>query len=139
MQRHQFLHRGAVASFHMEHLVEIVQPLGIGAQQMRVHPHTVPELHLLLVDRVGFHREAGIVGGLPIGQPDPQPIIEHIRRLIEHDHVVGKVHVAVIVDPLRQDGGFMDDREGDVVHGNSLLAKSAPVKLAIPCRRRPAF
>ena len=106
MQRHQLLRRDAMAALGMEHLVEVVQPLGVRAQQMRHHTHPLAHPHLALVQRVRLGGERRVAGGIAIRLADAQHVVQQVRRLIEQHDVIGQVHMAVGIDPLGQDHAF---------------------------------
>ncbi len=59
----------------MEHLVEVVHPLGVGAQQPGFDEQFVAEMDFPLVERVGFGGEAGIAGRLAVGVADIRALV----------------------------------------------------------------
>ncbi len=123
VQRHQFLRRGAFAAVDVEHLMEVVQPLGVGAQHPTAHKQFVAVLDFALVQCVRFGCEAGIAGGLSVRVTDMQRGIQGIGGEVEHHHIIGEVHVPVGVDPLRPDGLFdFGDRSA---HGAAHLVGEA--------------
>jgi MFS transporter, DHA2 family, multidrug resistance protein len=134
MQCDQLLRRNAVAVLRMKHLMEIVQPLGIRAEQMRHDAHPFAFAHLALIQRVRLRGEGRTASGIAVRLADAQHIVHQIRRLIEQDDIVGQVHVPIRIDPLGQDHAIQL-RE---FHRASLLTKRHRVKhTRMTMRRKP--
>ncbi len=72
-----------------------------GQRQAACGPAARAEPHLLPVDRVGFDREDAAADRGAIRGAEPGHVKPGIGAAIEHDDVVGQIHVAVAVQPLR--------------------------------------
>ena len=91
MQRHQFLHRGTLAAPHMKQLMEIMQALGVRAQQPGMNAQPFPQVHLAFVHGVGLDGETRITCRLPVRITNTQSRIEFVRGEVEDDDPTNKL------------------------------------------------
>ncbi len=108
MNRQQLVGRRPVARRRMVHLVKEMQPLGVGIDQLRGDAQHVALFDLALVGHMGLEHIDRMIGPLSIGGADSDMVEQSIGGAVEHQHVIGDVHVAVIVDPRRLDGSAVD-------------------------------
>ncbi len=81
-----------------------VQPLGVGVDELGGDAQGVAFLERALIGDVGFEDVERVVGALPVRGADSETVEQHVARPIEDEHVIGDVHMSVIVDPIRWDG-----------------------------------
>ena len=85
----EFLSRGALAAFGVEHLVEVMQALVVRAKQPGSDPEFVAEVDLPLIERMCFGGETGVARCFAICVPDIQSFVEHVGGQIENNNIVG--------------------------------------------------
>ena len=97
--------------------VEIVNPLAVEAKQLGGDADRITRHQLALVVDMGFHHEGGTALAFLIIPPQAQILHERIGGVIERQHVIGDVHVAVVVNPLRQRHARVQAQGGLDPHG----------------------
>ena len=117
MERQKFAGRGEIAFRRMIHFVIVMDAFFIETHQPRGTTDHIPFNHLLIVGDVVFHREgtAGAVVAIILVQPDIGE--KFIDRMIEHQRVISHVHMAVVIDPVRNDCFRPQLQRGCVGHG----------------------
>ena len=80
-----------------------MQALVVGAEDLRRDPHPRPDQEFVLIERVGLGHESALAGPPPVVEAEIEPVEQQVGRLVEQHHVIGQVHMAVVVDPFGQD------------------------------------
>lgn len=120
MQHHRLQQRHARAVLGAEHGMSEVQPLGVRAQDAAFHPYLRAEREFALIKRMSLGDEERVAADLRIGRADAEKIEHGVRRAVEDDQIIGKVEVAVAVDPIGDHHIFM----ARIGAGGSIIASS---------------
>jgi hypothetical protein len=102
-QKHQFLHRRALAICEPEHLMRHMQPFVVGANDLARDAHPFADQQFPLVEIAGLDDKGAVLGGVLVAAADADRFEQEISRVIEQHRVIGEVHMAVHVDPFGQD------------------------------------
>jgi len=108
MEDQQLAARRAIPRRRVMHRMEDMQPLGVAVDQLGGEAQHVALFHLTLVGDVRLEHEERMVGAPAVFGAEPEPVEQRVGGAVEHQHVIGDVHVAVIVDPRRLDGSAVD-------------------------------
>ena len=88
---------------YRESLLEQVQALGIVAEELHGDPHRRADQQLAQVARMRLRGEVGMPLALDIVGAGAEQLQRFIERPVEQGRVIGHIHMAIIVDPLRLD------------------------------------
>ena len=115
IHQHQLVGGGQVAFLGVVHGVDEVQALGVVVEDLGGDAQRIALLDLLVVGDMRLQHEghADLVARVLPAAAELRA--QRVRRLVESDDVETDVHVAVPVDPVRQDGGAMlVERGGEI-------------------------
>src|SRR5436309_4195334 len=87
----------------MIQLADIVDALGVVAQQERGEAQRIALPDLAMVGHVGFEAERRQRPVPPMGGVEPDPAEELVGRVVEHHEIVADVQVPVVVGPFGSD------------------------------------
>jgi hypothetical protein len=100
MDDHVFRDGSQPALFGVEHLLHIVNALGVVVEELDGDLHGVAGMEFAQIGQMRFECEERRVGGLHIVGTQSDQIESLIAGTIEEDIVIGHVEMAIIVDPL---------------------------------------
>src|SRR3984893_12294025 len=102
VQIHQLLGRGALTAGEAEHLVREVQALAVTPEDLRRDPPPLADQQLAFIEIVRLGDKGAVVGGVLISAANADGLEQRVGGVVEQRDVIGEVHMAVGVDPLRQ-------------------------------------
>lgn len=110
----------------MKHLEEVAKLSPPGLDHPAVEAKRIAFQNFAAVDHMRLDHEESMVGCFAMGVTEPEAVEHHVARAVEGEHVIGDIHVAVVVDPLRADMVAIV-AEPIIVHGvfSSVLALSS--------------
>src|SRR5258708_30296485 len=105
--------------------VRKVQALVVGADDLGRDGEQIDKVQFAKVERVGFGGKNTMSATIDIVRSKPKGVTGGVVSPVEHDTVVGHVHMAVEVDPFRQyAGGVFLERTRELVHWTDHIASS---------------
>ena len=100
MQQHDLLSCYHGASVGSAHLMRQVNALAVGGQDLRRNLHVITQKQFRLIGDVRLNGECSVMSALTVRFAQSYGCPKTIDGAIEHDDVVGHVHMAIFVDPL---------------------------------------
>ncbi|MNM97082.1 hypothetical protein D3C81_1095780 [compost metagenome] len=118
MQQHLFIASQFPGITHQMQAVIEVHALVVVGDDLGVHFDLGVELHLVQVIEVQFEGEQRVAAGLAAVAVQAQAIHQGIGGVAENQQVEGVAQVAVVVDPVGDDGGLVGGEGGHGLTSN---------------------
>ena len=99
VQVHQLLGGRGLAVVEPDHCVREVHPFRIRREHLRDDAHPVAHQQFLPVQHVRLRGEGAAIRLRLVAAVHAERFVDRVGRVVEHQHVVGEVHVVVGIDP----------------------------------------
>ena len=114
VQKHLFIAGQLLLIADLVQAVVEVQALAVMADDLRAHFHLGVEFHFVQIIEVQFEGEQRVAAGLAVAAVHAEAVHQRVGGVAEDQQVEGVTQVAVVVDPVGDDGGLVG---GEVGHG----------------------
>lgn len=130
VQVHYLLCSGPRRRLAVIDFVRKVQSLAVDPDDLGSDAQQIAKVQFSKIERVGFSGKNAMRAAIDIIRSKPKGVAGGVVSPVEHDTVVGHIHVAVEVDPFRQDaGGVFLERTRKLVHWTDHIASSQGCRL----------